>query len=463
MEIPDEIWIHIFQFLPPKVLHKTVSLVCKHWLKLIRNGVRHLKVTTNLFIKYFGLEWNFVYGIKISDKKLNDMMLEYLKLWPYLQSLEVDYVGKTPTKTLLNKSLDEFKKMWNLPFLQSLHLDAYWHLNRVHTNGITYKSNATMIDSIHMFCDDSRIAEFAADFKLFTETIRSNRVKRISIIRSKHTEMMAQSSDFGRTLGDFLTMNINNINELRLHEHNAKSVLLSVLEPLMKPSNYKLREVFLSFEGRGMSKDFKLLQNLKHLTTLKISQASFRFEDFNLLSQTCSHLEVFHFEGSSWTDVGSTYLPVSRLTQFLSGFKSLQTIKDIRITNISPVIKTRSPQDIEEYSHVCVHPQDCLPVQDNFKEDAEIHLLDVMKNLYSPKCFILILFYNVHCLSLINNDGLSRSHKNLYSLLLAKDREDYIRVEYIKYDLLLQFPEYIEKSYGPEPLAYSVSGKLRHK
>ena len=81
-DLPDEILNHIFQFLSPVVLHKTVSLVCKHWLKLIRNGLRHLKVTRSLYMKYFGLPWNFIYGIKISDDRLNIMMQKYLKIWP---------------------------------------------------------------------------------------------------------------------------------------------------------------------------------------------------------------------------------------------------------------------------------------------------------------------------------------------------------------------------------------------
>ena len=443
-ELPDEVWNHIFQFLPPVVQHKTVSLVCKHWLKLIRNGLRHLKVTRNLYMKYFGLPWNFIYGIKISDDRLNIMMQEYLNIWPYVQSIDFYYIGETKPEDLLTKSLDYFKRLWDLPFLKSLYLSVYCHKYRsMSFSGIFFKPNSIKIQYTRMYCEDSGLHELFSHVKLFTNLLKGTEIEYLSIGRAHNMGLMSENPEYVRTMEQFLTSNINNIQELCLHDINAKSKLLTVLEPLMKTDNYKLKKVFLTFQGRGISKDFLLLQNLNQLTKLKIRQAAFRFEDFNLIGQTCHSLEVFHFEGASDSDIGFTYITLSRLAQFLSGWKALKTIKDIRITNINAVNKCQSFEDLEEYSHNCLHPDDCVPVQEDFKRDAELHLVDIMKNFYSKDCFILILFYNVHFLPIINID-IDWEHPNLKNLLLAKNREDDIRVEYLPYDLMYDFPEYFD-------------------
>ena len=460
-DLPDEVWNHIFQLLPPMVQQKTVSLVCKHWLKLIRNGLHQLKVTRSLYLKYFGLPWDFIYGIKISDEELNSMMLNYLKIWPYVHYIDFYYVGDKKPEDLLQMSLNDFKKLWNLPFLKSLKMNVkcqdYWSAS---FSGITFKQNSTIIPLVHFYCEEDELHRVFSEFKSFMKILKGKEVEALSIGRGKYMKSMSQNQEYVSLMKDFLTSNVNNIANLYVTDHDGKSQLKTVLEPLMKPNNCTLNHIYLAFdEDRGISKDFRLLQNLNHLTSLRIDRAAFRYEDFNLLAQNCLFLEVFHFEGASERDSGFTFVPISRLGQFLTEFKSMKTIKDMRIVNISPVNRTRTPQEIEEYLHDCLHPQDCISVEADVKGDAELHLVDVMKDAYSKNCFIFILFYNIHYLS-INETVLNDDHPNKKSLLLAKNRETHIRVEFTKHDELLQFPEYFEE-HGV--IKHGVNGKLISK
>ena len=89
--LPQEILCHIFSFLSPKVLHTTVSLVCKDWLEIVRNGTKSLVLKKPFLKKYFQL-----HALPIDDGKLNSLMDAYLKMWPNVQKIEMDWIGKTP-------------------------------------------------------------------------------------------------------------------------------------------------------------------------------------------------------------------------------------------------------------------------------------------------------------------------------------------------------------------------------
>ena len=91
MELPQEIWSHIFKFLSTKEVQMTVSLVCKNWLEIVRNDTKYLKLGELFLRRYFDIE-----DFRIEDENLNTLMTGYLKLWPNVQKIEMDWIAKTP-------------------------------------------------------------------------------------------------------------------------------------------------------------------------------------------------------------------------------------------------------------------------------------------------------------------------------------------------------------------------------
>ena len=87
MDLPQEIWSHIFGFLTPNVLQTNVSLVCKYWLEIVRNDTKYLKLGEHFLKKYFELE-----TLKLDDEKLDSLMTNYLMLWPNVRFIQMDWV-----------------------------------------------------------------------------------------------------------------------------------------------------------------------------------------------------------------------------------------------------------------------------------------------------------------------------------------------------------------------------------
>ena len=120
VDLPDEIWSYIFKHLSSNVLHNTVSLVCKSWLKIIRNDVRHLDLKHHFLDKLFDEKDKTKF---IADEPLNSLMSDCLKIWPKVQTIEMDWVWRPKEensfwKNFYDLTLDDFKKAWNLPFIK---------------------------------------------------------------------------------------------------------------------------------------------------------------------------------------------------------------------------------------------------------------------------------------------------------------------------------------------------------
>ena len=453
MELPNELWSYIFHFLPLPILHKTVSLVCKHWLKIVREDTKHLKLSSRFFMKYYDLRWDMIYGVRVPDKLFNEIISEYLEVWPKLQSIDLSYIGKKREETFMKMSLKDFKRKWNLPFLKTLKISCWSFGSECHcfsAYGLTFESHS--INVHHMFLSypfrgSISVQEWISNLKSFLKLMANKEIQSLTIHNADYMSTFLKNSELVGLLHDFLTVHINSIRCLSITDQNSNCDLLPVLNPLMIPCNSNLEKVSLIFKDkdtRGIGKDFKLLQNLNNLTTLKITDAVFRFVDFDLIGQACQSLEVFHLKGQ-YSPNSLTYLSVSQLADFLSGFKSMKSMKDMRIINISPLDKHPDPNDFEErYVHACSHPRGCKPVQKKFKNDVNLLLVDIMKQLYASNCFILILYYNIHYSSLDNIFQQRHDLLNLRHFLIAKDRAKEIRLEYMKFTTYPTFPEYFD-------------------
>jgi len=135
--LPVETWAFIFQFLDEKTLRESATLVCKHWFEIIR-GDSNLsgKLTLNLWKE--GFVFNTP-GPKASMVKLNAI----LPSWPKLKHLRIIKRGHfvvndailldLPTDFQVDillhnissncEKLDDFKRLWNTPFLESLSIE----------------------------------------------------------------------------------------------------------------------------------------------------------------------------------------------------------------------------------------------------------------------------------------------------------------------------------------------------
>ena len=57
----------------------------------MRNDTKHLKLGELFLRRYFDVE-----VFRIEDENLNTLMTAYLKFWPNVQSIEMDWIAKTP-------------------------------------------------------------------------------------------------------------------------------------------------------------------------------------------------------------------------------------------------------------------------------------------------------------------------------------------------------------------------------
>ena len=419
----------------------------------MREDTKHLKLSPRFFKKYYDLKWDFIYGVQVPDKLFNEIISEYLNVWPKVQSIDLSYIGKKREETFLKMSLKDFKIKWNLPFLKTLKISCWRFRSQCDcfsAFGLTFESHSTKVDHFSLtypFRGSVSVQEWMSNLNSFLKIMVNKEIQKVTFHNAERMSAMVKNSEFIGILHDFLTTHINNIRCLSVTDQNSSSDILAVVKPLMTPSNLKLEEVSLMFKDkdtRGISKDFKLLRNLNNLTTLKITDAVFRFVDFDLIGQACQSLEVFHLKGQ-YSPNSLTYLSVSQLADFLSGFKSMKSMKDMRIINISPLDKHPDPNDFEErYVHACSHPRGCKPVQKKFKNDVNLLLVDIMKQLYASNCFILILYYNIHYSSLDNIFQQRHDLLNLRHFLIAKDRAKEIRLEYMKFTTYPTFPEYFD-------------------
>ena len=87
MHLPQDVWSHIFRFLPQNFLHTNVSFVCKYWLEIIRKDTKYLRLGEHFLKKYFELE-----TLKLNDEKLDSLMTNYLMLWPNVRFIQMDWV-----------------------------------------------------------------------------------------------------------------------------------------------------------------------------------------------------------------------------------------------------------------------------------------------------------------------------------------------------------------------------------
>ena len=105
----------------------TVSLVCKNWMEIVRNDTKHLKLGEVFLTSYFQVQ-----DFQIEDEHLNSLMTAYLKLWPNVQSIKMDWIAKTPLQYLDLKDspkwLDLVRKGVKCLQLDELELKKYFHL-----------------------------------------------------------------------------------------------------------------------------------------------------------------------------------------------------------------------------------------------------------------------------------------------------------------------------------------------
>ena len=151
MELPEELWSHIFSFLSSKVLHTEVSFVCKDWLRIVRNDVKYLKLNRNFLDKLF--DGKYCHG-KVSEETQHQVMSNYLKLWPKLQFLDIYWSSSIKDEDLWTLSLTDFKKWWNLPFIKSITLCNFRIYKKpLHCNRLTYTEESLDIQEVSFDLD----------------------------------------------------------------------------------------------------------------------------------------------------------------------------------------------------------------------------------------------------------------------------------------------------------------------
>ena len=122
-----------------------MSLVCKNWLEIVRNDTKCLKLRELFLCRYFDIE-----DFRIENENLNTFMTAYLKLWPNVQSIEMDWIAKTPLQYLDLKDspkwLDLVRKGVKCLQLDELELKKYFHLETFMSDYLKLWSNVERIE-----------------------------------------------------------------------------------------------------------------------------------------------------------------------------------------------------------------------------------------------------------------------------------------------------------------------------
>ena len=83
---------------------------------MVRNEVKFLKLKEYFLKKHFQLD-----SLPINEDLLNSLMNDYLKLWPNVERIQMDWIGSTSISMLPPSS--DFKQLWNAPSLNYLKLE----------------------------------------------------------------------------------------------------------------------------------------------------------------------------------------------------------------------------------------------------------------------------------------------------------------------------------------------------
>ena len=364
MELPEELWSYIFKFLPKKFKHKTVSLVCKHWLEIVRKDERHLVLEKSFLDKYFDIQsW------PVKDRDLKVWLLSFLKLWPNAQFIELDWIGETYDKDFLSLTLDDFKLLLGLSFVKSLQINTadYPMKGPIVCKGIIYNSDSISLQETYFSCKDDT-SDLIQALTWLKENVKS--VQEFSVSDSYEMIRLTRNPQCVKALAEFLTAKMNCILRVNIYDSDKRSKLSPVLKPLAVSENLTLKEVFITCEKPGYSRDLELLKNLKNLKTIKINKyvsfhenfgleipfvgvgnklkylqienAAIRFFDLKIIGKTCQVLETLRIEGAENDKSAFTYLPIYELSHFLSTCICRCTLKELRITNISSIPRDRS-------------------------------------------------------------------------------------------------------------------------
>ena len=78
----------------------------------MQKGSTHLTLHEPFLVKNFQRQ-----SVTIEDEEFHLLMKNFMKKWPNIQSLEVEWIGSTPMKDLSCKirSLKMLRKLWNIP------------------------------------------------------------------------------------------------------------------------------------------------------------------------------------------------------------------------------------------------------------------------------------------------------------------------------------------------------------
>ena len=81
-------------------------------LDLVQKGSTHLTLDKSFLVDNFQLR-----SVPIGDEEFHSLMKNFMKEWPNIQRLEVDWIGSTSMDNLRYgiRSLEILKKLWNIP------------------------------------------------------------------------------------------------------------------------------------------------------------------------------------------------------------------------------------------------------------------------------------------------------------------------------------------------------------
>ena len=476
MELPEELWSHIFSFLSSKVLHKTVSLVCKDWLRIVRYNVRYLNLRRRFLDKLFDGKYESYNKYQcVTEEKMNEVMSNYLKKWPKLQSLAMFWCSKSiKDEDLLNFSLTDFKKWWNLPYIKSITLcnDRIWK-KPVRYDSLTYTEESLDIQGIH-FDLDSDLNELEKSFRWLVDNVGKIEAIEVKEANGKDSE----KAKLNKVIEDFVNAKIDTIKMLKLYSlTKMDGNLKPILQPLVKSTNLQHVKMYFNRDARGYTRDLKFLKELKHLksihidksdctfldnfkneipfigvsnnlTFLLIEGAAMRIEQLLLIGNVCQCLETLRIEGEADNENTFTHFTIRQLEKFLLEFKAVNTIQEMRLIHI-----------------MASDRYDCRTSNSLVKREAQFVLQPVLEDRYSASCFVFILYNDVHHLMTLDDPNGNWGNPNLFGTLIVKEESNGVKVTSEAYNqpIFDRYFDRIENDSGNTYGDYVLKSKVKKR
>ena len=350
-ELPDEIWAIIFTYLDQVTIHTRVSLVNKRWFYIIRTNQKlsnRLELSSRYLLTNFKLNRPLNFCM---DAKLHENLSCMLERWPKLKILKFQLKEFQDFNFFIShfNKLDDFKKLWNMPFLNEVILIAYFEINThnfIGIDGIIYNSDSWTVSKLEI-ADTNYITNFKNDFIQGLEMIatRINKIEQLNLNLGIGDVMLMRGSD----LNVFLKLPIQSLTTIKITVTNTNGN--NFIKAILKNCP-KVKTILIDCFGYRLPQELVFwIQDLKNLKKLLILNLTYDINYTNFFTKYNDNIKELILEKVSISGedllhfakmfrqldvfyVHKVKMKMIQMTEFFKIFCAADIIKNIQIFRV---------------------------------------------------------------------------------------------------------------------------------